>query len=540
MRWSSRRSSCWPAFAAAAVVCGVSTVTVAQSVTSLSPADPARSSRLVIRGSGFGNSQGAVTINGVSAHIARWTDSRISAYIAESTPLGAGSVVVSAGGVVTAGQVDVRARPGPQDRIRWRFDGDAYYFNCRPAIGLDGAIFAADAFGTLYCLSPNGALRWTRWGVSGSKSPAVGPDGTVYVSGLGGMVTAVDPATGASIWSVPSPSNAGQVFSGPSVGPDGTIYVATDELHSAGQNFGVAAISSDGEILWNTSNNFGVRTGSFGYAWELTPAAGTVYFASGMGSPPDNTVGVFALDSSDGDIRWSTNSLMWPRLGPDGNLYVRNVDGNYFASYTPGGSERWRTVHTQIGGTPAGDIDLDPAGNFYNTSGLNLASGNSMGQHRWTRALTETTTQRVGASPNGQVVVAQCSPFSVTLSSSIRGFDPANGQQLWSQDLGFDGTQRISQHWNGRFSTDGRFWYVPCSGANGASEPVAPLFAIDTALSVGGCPVDLDGSGAADVPDLFAFLAMWFASDAAADMDGNGTIEVPDIFGFLSAWFVGC
>jgi len=51
------------------------------------------------------------------------------------------------------------------------------------------------------------------------------------------------------------------------------------------------------------------------------------------------------------------------------------------------------------------------------------------------------------------------------------------------------------------------------------------------------CPTDLDNSGATDVPDIFAFLALWFANDAAADWDGAGGVAVPDIFAFLSDWF---
>jgi len=51
------------------------------------------------------------------------------------------------------------------------------------------------------------------------------------------------------------------------------------------------------------------------------------------------------------------------------------------------------------------------------------------------------------------------------------------------------------------------------------------------------CPTDLDNNGATDVPDLFAFLSLWFAGNAAADWDGVGGIAVPDIFAFLSAWF---
>ena len=54
------------------------------------------------------------------------------------------------------------------------------------------------------------------------------------------------------------------------------------------------------------------------------------------------------------------------------------------------------------------------------------------------------------------------------------------------------------------------------------------------------CAADFTGDNVATVPDIFAFLSLWFAGDAAADFDGNGTREVSDIFAFLSAWFAGC
>ncbi len=54
------------------------------------------------------------------------------------------------------------------------------------------------------------------------------------------------------------------------------------------------------------------------------------------------------------------------------------------------------------------------------------------------------------------------------------------------------------------------------------------------------CAADFDGSGSADVPDIFAFLSAWFAQDPAADIDGTPGIGVPDIFFFLSIWFAGC
>ena len=54
------------------------------------------------------------------------------------------------------------------------------------------------------------------------------------------------------------------------------------------------------------------------------------------------------------------------------------------------------------------------------------------------------------------------------------------------------------------------------------------------------CRADFDGNELVQVPDIFAFLAAWFAQDSRADFDGNPGIQVPDIFAFLSQWFAGC
>lgn len=54
------------------------------------------------------------------------------------------------------------------------------------------------------------------------------------------------------------------------------------------------------------------------------------------------------------------------------------------------------------------------------------------------------------------------------------------------------------------------------------------------------CRADFDGDGGVGPPDIFAFLAAWFAFEPRADFDNNGVLAVPDIFAFLSAWFAGC
>ncbi len=55
------------------------------------------------------------------------------------------------------------------------------------------------------------------------------------------------------------------------------------------------------------------------------------------------------------------------------------------------------------------------------------------------------------------------------------------------------------------------------------------------------CRADFNGDGVVNVPDIFAFLAAWFAQQHPdADFNQDGVINVPDIFAFLAAWFAGC
>jgi len=62
----------------------------------------------------------------------------------------------------------------------------------------------------------------------------------------------------------------------------------------------------------------------------------------------------------------------------------------------------------------------------------------------------------------------------------------------------------------------------------------------DSGPAISDCIADFDASGAANVPDIFAFLSAWFASDRVSDVDLDGDTDIPDIFVFLAAWFAGC
>jgi outer membrane protein assembly factor BamB len=91
------------------------------------------------------------------------------------------------------------------------------------------------SFASLWAFSLGGSQKWSRPAAGSDdpfmqqqRQPAVGPDGTVYLTGMGGAngwsLYAFDPASGSLKWNYsPYPANG---MSPPSVGSDGTIYLS--------------------------------------------------------------------------------------------------------------------------------------------------------------------------------------------------------------------------------------------------------------------------------------------------------------------------
>ena len=68
-------------------------------------------------------------------------------------------------------------------------------------------------------------------GQGGYSSPAIGPDGTVYVGSRDGKLYAINTKSGGKLWEF---ETGGSVFSSPAIGPDGTVYVGSwdDKLYA--------------------------------------------------------------------------------------------------------------------------------------------------------------------------------------------------------------------------------------------------------------------------------------------------------------------
>jgi len=205
---------------------------------------------------------------------------------------------------------------------------------------LDGTIYFASADGYLYAFGPDGTQKWRfRFLTEGLDStPAIGPDGTIYLGGSGAFVE-IRP-NGTLKWEY---DIGGLYFVGssPAIGPDGTIYFAD----SGGFLY---ALNSDGSLKWKYLRGGG--------NWDSSPAIGsdgTIYIG-GFGSlhavdPNGTRKWVYEFTTQE-DVHSS------PAIGQDGTIYI-STSRNLYA-ITPKGSLDWN--YTKAGSWSSPALGSDP------------------------------------------------------------------------------------------------------------------------------------------------------------------------------------
>jgi outer membrane protein assembly factor BamB len=132
---------------------------------------------------------------------------------------------------------------------------------------------------------PAAPLQWTyKSGGVGTATPAIGPDGTIYVSGDVGL-TALNP-DGSVKWQF----KAGQVMGSPAVGEDGTIYIIGSR--------GLYAVTPSGGAMWEGPRQLMFDDG------KLSPVlrGSTAIYVNELG-------GISALPFNNLDEYWRTQDL---------------------------------------------------------------------------------------------------------------------------------------------------------------------------------------------------------------------------------------
>src|SRR5439155_25322686 len=152
-------------------------------------------------------------------------------------------------------------------------------------------------------ISPDGTIKWTaNTGPSIKAAPAVGSDGTIYLSSMDGKLYAVAPPSGRTegtvkwtfdfgehlgqtpiVTAVPPPPGVDGVGSAasPTIGPDGTIYVGAN-------NSNFYAVTPAGGMKWLFEAQREV--GGIWSSAVLSADSSTLYFGANRG-------GVYAVSA---------------------------------------------------------------------------------------------------------------------------------------------------------------------------------------------------------------------------------------------------
>jgi hypothetical protein len=153
-------------------------------------------------------------------------------------------------------------------KLKWTYDLGSS--SCGPAIGPDGTIYISGN-GKLIALDTSGTKKWEK-DISG-KSISVGDDKTIYVGSNDSSLYAIN-SYGSVKWRFPIISN---MFSEPAISADGRIYLIAQIVY--GQEIPdsclIYSISPNGDLLWSYSSS-----NPFAPAPAITKAGSIIFMAN--------------------------------------------------------------------------------------------------------------------------------------------------------------------------------------------------------------------------------------------------------------------
>jgi outer membrane protein assembly factor BamB len=339
---------------------------------------------------------------------------------------------------------------GPQtNHVKWTFPTGGYV-QSSPAIGPDGTVYISSSGvdARLYALADNGtptpSVKWSFPLSAGNhySTAAVGADGTVYVADGGDTTYALadnGTPTPTIKWSYPT----GPVIGDPCLGPDGTVYVG-NAVPTGGTFYALADNGTPTPTLkWSFSTSRGIACSA-----ALGPD-GTVY----VGSDDNNLYALADNGTATPTVKWSFTTghdvQSTPAIGPDGTVYVGSFDRKVYAlvdNGSPTPTVKWS--YTTGGGGIESSPAVGPDGTIYIGSDDNKI---------YALADNGSTTPTVKWSFNSGGTIGAQSPVIAQDGTIYIGSD--NGKFYALAD---NGTATPTVKWN--YTTGG---YIPASAALG-------------------------------------------------------------------------
>ncbi|MDN3512810.1 MAG: PQQ-binding-like beta-propeller repeat protein [Candidatus Brocadia sp.] len=215
---------------------------------------------------------------------------------------------------------------GPEiPTFQWEFPTNGA-IESSPAIGPDGTVYIGSHDFHLYAFTPSGILKW-KFPTLGliRSSPAVAADGTIYVGSFDGNLYAITPE-GRTKWNYYA---GAPILSSPTLAPNETILIA-----SGGPKDGTLhAVTLQGDRKWKVSLD-----GTVSISSPTIASDGTIYQISYSGN-------LYAIDLQ-GEIKWqikieeSKGIRTTPAVSEDGTIYFGARNGKFYA-VDPDGSVKW-------------------------------------------------------------------------------------------------------------------------------------------------------------------------------------------------------
>jgi outer membrane protein assembly factor BamB len=297
----------------------------------------------------------------------------------------------------------------PDGSERWRFPVSSAN-RASPAIGMDGTIYITTNILKLYAVDPVGPTviwEFARPDLSLTSAPALAEDSTVYLgTGSGsimsdGILYAVNP-DGTLNWTYPAGVS---IFSSPVIAQDGTIYTGT--CGSSGNE--VLAIDADGSKIW------GFPLLNCLVASPAIDSTGTIYIGTQEGY-------VYAINP-DGTKKWEfyTGGIInsAPSIGSDGTVYFGSDDGHLYALDPVTGTELW---HFNAGSSLWSSPTIGADGTIYigSRNGY-LYAVNPAGALRWKYHCRGELTCSPLIAPDGTIYVSSGAGNLIALYSDSHG-----------------------------------------------------------------------------------------------------------------------
>jgi outer membrane protein assembly factor BamB len=251
--------------------------------------------------------------------------------------------------------------PPPETHNLWelRLPGPFNSSVSTPAIAPDGTVYLGTFYGSLVAVTPEGDIKWTfNVNCEIKSSPAIANDGTVYFGSRNRNFYALTPA-GKMKWMF---STGGWVDSSPAIARDGTVYFG-----SADKN--VYALNPDGSEKWKFA------VGAIVNSSPAIATDGTIYFGA-------HNKKFYALDPG-GKVQWTfltgSEIISSPAISANGTIYFSSLDGNLYA-LKMNGLELW---HCHTGSAWESSPVTDGSGNIYLRANSSVISISPEGQKRW-------------------------------------------------------------------------------------------------------------------------------------------------------------